>query len=339
MMLHRRPLVKAVAASLRRRCRVKAGARILVAVSGGADSVALLRALAALAVQKHWRLDLRVGHVHHHLRDEADAEADFVRDLARTLALPFSRRDIRPADEAGNVEGNARRLRYAALAEMARDFDAEFVATAHHADDQLETLLMRLMRGASVRGMAGIRARRRLDERCRLIRPMLDVDHAAAVELLKDIGQLWCEDATNAAGPRWRARLRHDVLPVLRAMRPDAAIKAAATARRLHEAAKVFADVVRHTGDDLLVDLPDGRVMLERDHARRMPPEVLSDLIRRESIEGGSPADALSASLIESIVQAVRDTSGERRQFILPGGVHIEIDRTRLCWNHPPHPL
>ncbi|MFK7789287.1 MAG: tRNA lysidine(34) synthetase TilS, partial [Phycisphaeraceae bacterium] len=153
---HYHPLVRSVARALRERCDVEPSSAIVVACSGGADSVALLRALAMLAPRRKWQLRVIVGHINHHLRNEADDDAAFVEALAGVLSLPFARRDIRPADLPGNLEANARDLRYQSLAEIAKEHGASLIATAHHADDQLETLLMRMLRGSSVAGLRGI---------------------------------------------------------------------------------------------------------------------------------------------------------------------------------------
>ena len=222
------PLVRAVVHGLRRRCAVPAEAHIVVACSGGADSVALLRALDLLRGRRTWRLRLTVAHVQHHLRpaEEAEGDAAFVEALAGQLGLAFVRRDIAPAEEAGNVEASARRQRYAVLAEMAEQVGASFVATAHHADDHLETILMALLRGTTVKGLRGIAWRRRLPEGAVLIRPMLGATRAEAEAVLKQLDQPWREDATNQDRRRTRARLRHEVLPVLRELRPSVARKA-----------------------------------------------------------------------------------------------------------------
>ena len=110
-------LVAKVAGALRRRCGLGSalrGAEILVAVSGGGDSVALLRALALLAPRRRWKLHLTVGHVQHHLRDDhqAEGDAEFVRDLAAQMDLPFLRRDIDLSDAKQNLEDAARQARY-----------------------------------------------------------------------------------------------------------------------------------------------------------------------------------------------------------------------------------
>ena len=222
------PLVRSLSHGLRHRVGVREGDHLIVACSGGADSVALLRALHLLHDRRKWNLSLTVAHIQHHLRPPEDAEGDaaFVEALAERMGLKYARRDITPGEAAGNVEANAREQRYAALAEVARQVGAGFVATAHHADDQLETLLMAILRGTTAKGLRGIAWHRPLDEQVTLIRPMLNATHADAVEFLESLDQPWREDATNLDKSRTRARLRHDVLPVLRELRPSVARKA-----------------------------------------------------------------------------------------------------------------
>jgi tRNA(Ile)-lysidine synthase len=229
------PLVKTVAENLRR-AGIAEGEAVVVACSGGADSVALLRAMAMLAGRRRWRLRLIVGHVNHGLRPEADEEERFVKQFAKKLGLNFAATTITlDPDAAGNLEDQARQSRYAALIEMAKQHQAARVATGHHADDQLETLLMAILRGSTVRGLRGIARQRELADGIQLIRPMLDADHAQAIAFLKQLDQPWQEDATNDDRDRTRARLRQEVLPVLRDLRPGVAGKSVELADHLRE--------------------------------------------------------------------------------------------------------
>lgn len=233
IVMRRHAFAGAVEAGLAR-CGVGAGDRVLIACSGGADSVALLLASASLATLDKWALDVHVAHVHHHLRDDADDDAKFVADLAERFDLRHHRRDIHPGDAPGNTEANARLARYEALADIAQAIDADHIATAHHADDQLETLLMRIIRGTGPRGMRGILpVRRCTSDGGRLIRPMLVVTHDEAIAYLRACDHPWREDHTNADRSRTRARLRADVLPVLKSINPKASQNAAKTAERL----------------------------------------------------------------------------------------------------------
>ena len=234
--------MRALTTGLRRRCHVREGDRVLVAVSGGADSVALLRALHLLAPRRTWRLSLAVAHVQHHLRPDAEGDAAFVAGLAEQLKLPAYRRDLDPTAWTGNTEAAARQARYAALTDAARDADATHVATAHHADDQLETLLMRLLRGTAPQGFTGIPWTRPLTpdnqhpvSNTQLIRPLLAATHAHTRDFLRQLDQPWREDPTNTDRSRTRARLRHEVLPVLRDLNPAAALHASQLADRLRD--------------------------------------------------------------------------------------------------------
>ena len=226
--------MRAVAHGLRHEARVQEGDHLLVACSGGADSVALLRALHLLAPRRRWRLRLTVAHVQHHLRDQAaEDDAGFVAQLASGLGLGFVRADIRPGDAAGNLEANAREQRYAALTALAVDAGAGWVATAHHADDHLETVLMAVIRGTGPAGLRGVAWSRPLADHVQLVRPMLGATRDQALDLLRALGQDWREDVTNTDTARTRARLRRDVLPVLREINAGAALNALRLSERV----------------------------------------------------------------------------------------------------------
>jgi tRNA(Ile)-lysidine synthase len=329
-------LVKALAGSLRQRCGVVAGSRVIVAASGGCDSVALLRAIALLADRRAWALTLAVGHVQHHLRDEdGEQDARFVEQLAGSLDLPFMRADLdlRSDSRQGNLESAARRERYRALGEMARTFDASFIATAHHGDDQLETLLMRILRGASVTGLRGIAWRRKLgptDDRpgIMVIRPMLKTDRAKAIAFLKLLNQPWQEDHTNADLTRLRARLRHDVLPVLRDISADAAGKAVELGDHLRHVHRLIeTEVARHHEH---IDNNSAARTIDRGEARLMNPVVLSALLRRLLTEAGCAADKLGLRALGPIIHAIGDIQGGQRSFALSDGVTVTLSRNEV---------
>lgn len=340
---YRHPFVQQIVAALRKRCGVGRGDRVLLAISGGADSVALLRAMAIIAPRRPWQLELTVGHVQHHLREQAEADAQFVDELADELDISFYRQDIQPGrvgpDEESNIESRARSMRYDALARIAEARSAGFVATAHHGDDQLETLLMRLMRGSSLKGMTAMHWRRRLgagSDGPMLIRPMLRADHEAACAFLRDVGQPWREDHTNADTTRSRARLRSDVLPALKSMNPKAgqgaqrfAEHCQQLARWLHdEAAAAAADETYVKADR---DFQTARFTINRVKARELAEPVLSALIRQLLVDAGVPADQLPQRLIERIAAAVRDKEGGERRFELAGNHLLLITRDRVA--------
>lgn len=338
------PFVKAVARSLRRRCGVgpldRPGTRLIVAVSGGADSVALLRAVAALAVRRRWRMEPAVGHIQHHLRPEAEGDAGFVAELAGRLGLPFVRADVDPSVSQGNLEADARRARYAALADMADRLDARYVVTAHHGDDQLETVLMRLLRGSSVRGLSAMAWRRRLlpDRPTVLIRPMLAVDRGMVTRFLDDLGQPWQHDHTNDDVSRLRARLRRDVLPVLRDIRPDAPAQAVSQADHLRQISRWLDTTIGQAESTVttegVTDQRPGDPMLsiseiDRERARALPggPVLLTGVLRGVLGRLDVDSDKLGNRALGPIVRAIRDTQGGQRRFELSGGVHVVVDR------------
>ena len=191
---------------------------LLVAISGGGDSVALLRLLVGGPYQ------LEVAHVDHALRPTSMDDAQFVRALAEKLALPYhgARVDVAriAAQKGWNVEDAARRLRYSFLTRTAKRSGADAVLTAHTQDDQAETVLLQLLRGAAY--ASGIPARRD-----RVVRPLLGVSRRQLRTYLKTLNQPFLEDETNADIERTRAWLRHEVLPVLTARYPAAKLKLA----------------------------------------------------------------------------------------------------------------
>ena len=212
-----RSLPEIIAAAARGHGLWRRGARLLVAVSGGADSVALLLALRELAGRM--KLALTVAHLHHGLRGRAaDRDAAFVRRLAQRLGLPLlvERADVRRlARERGvSLEMAARAARYAFLARAARAARAEAVVTAHTADDQVETVLLRLARGTGLRGLCGM-ARRAQQGDLRIVRPLLDATRSEVLEFLRARGERWREDRSNRDPAFLRNRVRHELLPLL----------------------------------------------------------------------------------------------------------------------------
>ena len=191
----------------------------IAAVSGGADSVALLRILASCVDP------LVVAHLNHQLRgDDSNADEQFVRDLAQSLGIACKTIAIdvgAAAKQTGaNLEDLARRTRYDWLMQVAAEFNATWIATGHTADDQAETMLHRLLRGTGIQGLRGIARERPLRPGLRLVRPLLDAARADIVDYLHSLNQRWREDLTNADVGFTRNRIRHELLPVLRSYNP-----------------------------------------------------------------------------------------------------------------------
>src|SRR5438105_4802974 len=182
------------------------GETVLIGVSGGADSVALLHVLTSLATPL--RLGLHVLHVDHALRPDSAHDAEFVRALGVRLGVPVDVVGVTVG--AGSVEAAARIARHAALEAAAERLGAARVALGHTADDQAETLMMRVLEGTGVRGLAGIPP-----VRGRIIRPLLESRHRDAIAALTAAGVSWLEDPSNRDSRFFRNRVRHALLPRL----------------------------------------------------------------------------------------------------------------------------
>ena len=196
---------------------------MVVAVSGGPDSVVLLHLLRGLP--RAWRLTLHVAHLDHGLRDDAARDAAFVAELASqwNVEATIERREVTGLcrRHGWSLEDGARRVRYQFLVEVARRHSASHIALAHTADDQAETVLMRLVRGTGLLGLGAMTPKRQLDG-VWLIRPLLEVWRQDIMEYLTRHGLSACQDDTNTDQRFVRNRIRHELLPLLaRAYNPN----------------------------------------------------------------------------------------------------------------------
>jgi tRNA(Ile)-lysidine synthase len=243
------------------RHRVPRSAPLLVAVSGGADSVALAHVLLALGQR------LGIAHVHHGLRGpEADADLEFVRTLASAAGVPFhpARVDARRRD-GRSPEARARELRYEALRRLCRELGYSRIVTAHTEDDQAETLLLRAVRGSGPIGLGSI-----APETSELLRPLLRARHQDLVSYLSSRGLRWREDATNRDLSVPRNRLRADVLPVLEQLHPGSTRKLA----ELADAARELGEWVDRTLEAPLAgatEAADGGLWIDRARLVALP--------------------------------------------------------------------
>jgi tRNA(Ile)-lysidine synthase len=208
------------------------GTRLAVGLSGGVDSVVLLSLLADLAPELGYSLS--AIHVNHAISPSAPRWAEFCAVLCREKNVPLRIEAVDISRWTGlGLEGAARRARYDAFARL----DADVLAVAQHRDDQAETLLLQLLRGAGLRGMAGMPAERLLEGTgIRLVRPLLGVARADIEAYARARGLAWVEDESNADTAHRRNFLRHEVLPLIERQFPSARAALARGAGRLHEA-------------------------------------------------------------------------------------------------------
>jgi tRNA(Ile)-lysidine synthase len=229
-------LAQSVLGYIRKEDLIRPGDRVGVAVSGGADSVALLRIL--LELRPELGIALSVVHLNHTLRGaESDADEQFVREQAKAHALQFfcESRDVKAhtTEKKLSIETAARELRYEFFEELLRKGEFNKLATAHTLDDQAETVLLKLLRGTGTRGLAGIYPAITLDEAApqavathqkakparsgnkAVVRPLLATPRADLEHFLADVNQAWREDSSNLELRHTRNRIRHEVLPLL----------------------------------------------------------------------------------------------------------------------------
>lgn len=290
-----------VGATIAERGLWRPGQRVVVAVSGGMDSVALLDLLSETAGWHQGRLE--VATVDHGTRPGSAADADFVAGLAAARGLASHRFDLRLGE--GADEDRCRTARYAALESLG----ADAVAVAHHRDDQAETVLVQLLRGTGTAGLAGMGWRRGA-----VVRPLLDVPRADLLAWAHHRGLSWVEDPSNSSSRFLRNRVRHEVLPLLENVRPGAS---AALARSATLAA-LDGDLVA----GLLAAVPEASPGPEG-WSRAWIAEGPEPLVRRALL--ASLPEAM-ASHVDAILSAARRGSGAVE---LPG-VRVIVDQGRV---------
>ncbi len=195
------------------------GGRLLLAVSGGADSVALLRGM--LTFQKEFLLEIAVVHLNHQLRGgHSESDAQWVKELCSTFDVPFflGKKDVSTIakERRKGIEETARLVRYEFFKEIARAENFSSIAVAHHANDQAETVLHHILRGTGIAGLSGMPLSRELEEGVQLLRPMLHISRKDILSYLQKIHQPFLEDATNQENHYTRNRIRNQLLPLLK---------------------------------------------------------------------------------------------------------------------------
>ena len=249
---------------------------ILAAVSGGADSVALLHLLAQNLPSEG---KLAVVHIHHGLRGaDSDADAEFVRALAEEYHLRYFEHRIEPTTTLS--ENAARELRYDFLVQQAEQIGFRYLATAHTADDQTETVLHRIVRGTGLSGLSGITPLRSMTSAVTLLRPMLHIRRTEILTYLESHGKTHREDKTNLENQFTRNRIRNKLLPMLREKfnpQVDEAICRLATLATEHKF--VVSELLGRIIDTALVEESADRIVLDV-----VPLKDYSDSVLREML-------------------------------------------------------
>lgn len=221
------------------------GEKYLVALSGGADSVALLRTMLLMGI------DIEAAHCNFHLRgEESGRDEQFCKDLCEYLNVPlhlahFDTREYSALHHV-SIEMAARELRYSYFRSLLRDISAKGVCVAHHQDDCVETVIMNLVRGTGIHGLRGI-----LPRNGEVLRPLLCVSRTEIENYLSDLSQDYVNDSTNFVDDVTRNKIRLDVLPILRQINPSVRNAIADTATNITEACRVFDDAVSSAISDV----------------------------------------------------------------------------------------
>ena len=304
------------------------GARVLVAVSGGRDSCVLLDLFARFAPA--FELELLVGHVHHGLRGvEADRDAEHVAALARAAGLAFagvridpeSATRVWPSRIRPTLEEAARYLRRAALAKLADEHACRSIATAHHAGDQAETLLLRLLRGTGPDGLAGMASK---SEGGRWLKPLLAVSPDAIAEEASARRLVWREDASNSDRRFSRNRLRHEVLPTLVSQFNPQLLRALGQLAEAAREDRAWIEVLVEEAAKQRITGCGSLLRFAIEGWDELPEALARRVVRRGLVQAGLGRDVSKVQLLRVLAFLRRGrAAGRDKKMELPGGFRL----------------
>jgi len=308
------------------------GGKLVVAVSGGADSVCLLHILASL--QKELKISLHVAHLNHQLRGaESEADAKYVSQLARQLGIPatIEGREVKgyQAQKRLSLEEAAREVRYGFLAEVASSIGAGRVAVGHTRDDHVETILMHLIRGTGTRGLQGLKPSSELKSKTGsiiVIRPLLEISREETEGYCQSHKLKPRIDASNISLSPLRNRIRHQLLPLLEGYNPGIAQALLRTGQIASddiafldkEVARLWDEVAREAGKTIVLD---------KERFDQLPPTLKRYLFRAAAERLLGSAKDIEMRHIEEMMSALDKPAGKR--FNLPQGLTLSVEYDR----------
>jgi tRNA(Ile)-lysidine synthase len=312
-------LAERVADTIKKHALLAGGESVLVGLSGGPDSVCLLSILSGL--KGRYGLALHAVYVDHNLRpEETPGEIRFCQDLCREKGINFLVKSIDVLSRAEglglNKQEAARDLRYHAFDEAAVEAGAGKIALAHNADDQIETICMRLLRGAGPAGLSGMPAKRG-----RIIRPLIEIERTD-IESFLSAGKIpFVVDSSNLGMDYFRNRIRKVLVPVMKELNPSLAGTMAHTSSILQEEERYFGIVVTKTLMKMISRKTDSRIELFLSPMESMDTVILRRVLRRAIEETGS-LRGISYTHVEDIIGLVKSGASGKRLY-LPRGIRV----------------
>ncbi len=313
--------------------------KVLLAVSGGADSTALLYAISAISSKNILRPELLCAHINHQLRAAlADSDEDFVISQAAGLKLAITTKRVNVREFAArkklSTETAARQLRIKNLIEIAKANNCRTIATAHHKNDNAETLLQRLSRGTGFRGLGGIWPMHIFNNEFKFIRPLLCVDRNEIIQYLQHRNLKWRQDHTNADCTYRRNYIRHQLLPELQ---QDCSRSLVERLSELSESARGFYKLICRSADEVwpkAADCTGEKVTLDVKMLLAQPQPVIVELLRRGLTALGCGERNLTQYHYEKILQLARQkTSG--RKIDMPGECVVAAEYGKIIFSPP----
>lgn len=303
---------------------------ILVAVSGGADSVALLRALVQLktdAENDPGTGKIIVAHCNHKTREACADEAKFVETLCEVhgvecVVLEYSTDADSSISPTSNSEESLRNWRYQQLLDLAKRRGIRYLFTGHHQDDQIETVLFRLIRGTGLSGLAGVPAIR-VDESVSIVRPLLKISRVQIEEALADLNQEYCTDISNQDSAYSRNFIRNELLPKIRnrfGNSIDASVARISIQARELDA---FLDVeISKVASLCVLNCNATQIQIDTEACKSLPPIILRHLLKTEWRKAAWPEQAMTYDWWQALCELAQDNRSESQN--LPGNVIVK---------------
>lgn len=301
----------------------KKGDNVLLGVSGGADSVCLLHVLNQ--IKKELEITISVAHIHHGIRgEEANRDAEFVRNLCKKMKIPYFLRKISVpeyAKEEGLSEEMAGRvLRYRCFRELCDANDFSKIVTAHHQNDQAETVLMRVLRGAGIEGLSGIRYARQDG----VVRPLLDVTRKEIEAYCSENELAYCIDSTNECDQYARNYIRNQLLPELEKFNPNVATALSNLAKNMAEDGDFLKDYAKRLYRRLGSPLPNRKpVVLEVESLKMLEPSIQVRLLKMAAEDTMGKGYRSERKHWESVLGLLEKQTGTKVD--LPGGLVVSV--------------